>query len=227
MKNKIFIITLFSIILTSSGLAARPDIVVKFDGRVPFSGDPISAAPVLEVFITSTITVDAFLSFRSQTPLRKPLDLVKTGATAYYSREALAPLSDGLYIFTVEAFGPGTAATFEVGPLFVQNNSSLILQGPPLAFPNPYDPTGGALAIGYTLSKPANITLNIFDLAGNLINRQSFPAGINGGLAGYNEVSWDGKTLSGATIGNGVYILVIAADGQVPPNGKGRITVFR
>jgi hypothetical protein len=76
------------------------------------------------------------------------------------------------------------------------------------------------------LSRASNVELNIFDLAGNLLLKQSYSSGQDGGKAGYNEVTWDGKA-NGNYVGNGIYLYLIVADGTVPQNGKGKLTVFK
>jgi len=69
--------------------------------------------------------------------------------------------------------------------------------------------------------------LNIFDLAGNLIYKQSISSGQAGSLAGYNEITWDGVASSGGVVGNGIYMFLVIVDGKVANNGKGKITVFK
>ena len=77
------------------------------------------------------------------------------------------------------------------------------------------------------LSIPSNVTLSIFDLSGSLIAKKSYSANQPGGRAGYNEVSWDGKSDGGTWVGNGIYIYLIIVDGKVAQNGKGKIAVFK
>ncbi|MBU1026928.1 MAG: hypothetical protein KKA31_04285, partial [Candidatus Margulisbacteria bacterium] len=60
-----------------------------------------------------------------------------------------------------------------------------------------------------------------------LIAKNNYAAGSSGGKAGYNEVTWDGKSSSGAYVGNGLYVFLIIADGKVVQNGKGKIAVFK
>ena len=49
----------------------------------------------------------------------------------------------------------------------------------------------------YNLAGNFNAVVYIFDLGGNLIWRNNYPAGDNGGKAGTNTPPWDGKNLFG------------------------------
>lgn len=142
--------------------------------------------------------------------------------------EVTTPLTDGIHGLTLEAFNSaGEARTMEVFPLYVQNQSSVIAQGAPLAYPNPFIPGSENVKLTYSLSKPANISLSIYDVAGNLLVKKSLAAGGDGGRSGYNEVVWDGKSDSGGYVGNGIYLYFLVADGKIIQNGKGKVTAFR
>ena len=230
LKNKYigYIIIIFALFgLSTVAGAANIDVAVKIDGIKPYPGDPMSATPKIEITLTSSnavqsgsIEVDSTVS---------SLNLVQVNYNYYATYEVSIPLSDGIHGITIEAFDvSGEAVTFEVYPLYVQSAAKVIVQGFPLNHPNPFDPSAPeSTKISYTLSKPANIKLNIFDLAGNLIVKKSYIADQEGGRAGYNEVSWNGKSEGGNYAGNGIYIYLIIANGNVVQNGKGKITVFK
>lgn len=211
---------------TASATQEKPSIAVKIDGRKPYPGDAISALPKIEITATSTNTVQAgHIRIDGSSA-----DLSFIGSTYqfYATYEVTTPLPDGVHALTIEASDNyNNVTTFEVVPLYVQSSGAVTVQGLPLNFPNPFDPGVEPTFIGYTLSKPANITISIFDLAGNLVVKKPYNAGSQGGLAGYNEVSWDGRTESGGYVGNGIYIYLIIADGAVAQNGKGKMTVFK
>ena len=213
-------------ILMSSVQAATLDISVKINGLKPYPGDPISATPRIEVTVTSSNAVDSIgihLDSISASP-----EIVGIGNNYFATHEVTSPISDGAHTLTIEAFDTlGNGATYEASPFYVQSEREVAVQGFPLNHPNPFNAGEENTRIGYTLSKPANITLSIFDLTGNLIAKKSYPAGENGGRAGYNEVTWDGKSDSGSYVGNGIYLYLIIADGKVVQNGKGKITVFK
>jgi len=225
----IIIITLIGFWVLSFGFmagAASIDVSVKINGIKPYPGDPMSATPKFEITLTSTTSVQSGRIKVDST--QSNLNLVQVNYNYYATHEVTTPLGDGIHGITIEAFDvSGGAATFEVYPLYVQSAADVTVQGFPLNYPNPFDPGTESTNISYILSKPADIKLNIFDLAGNQIVKKSYSANQEGGRAGYNEVSWDGKSEGGNYVGNGIYIYLIIANGKVAQNGKGKITVFK
>jgi len=71
--------------------------------------------------------------------------------------------------------------------------------------PNPFRAGKEETLIEYNLRQPSNVTITIYDLLGQEVWRKSFKAGGNGGRE-VNSVPWDGRNLSGETVGNGGYI---------------------
>jgi len=97
--------------------------------------------------------------------------------------------------------------------------------GTPLNYPNPFkplsaDPNMNTTSIQYTLSADAPITVLIYDISGHEVKRIVSPAGQEGGRAGTNSVSWDGRSLFGEVAGNGMYIYKITSRGRVLGTGK-------
>jgi hypothetical protein len=138
---------------------------------------------------------------------------------------ASAPLSDGTHAITVEATDvDGDTATWEITGLMVRSAGAATVSGIPLNYPNPFDPAAGTM-ISYYLTKGTNISINIFDITGNVIVKKDYGPGVQGGMAGYNEVAWDGKSGNGEYIGNGIYLYLIIGDGRVL--AKGKLTAFR
>lgn len=202
--------------------AAQADLTISgvlINGVRPLAGDPLSATPVISVTVTSTNAVTGRITVDNNPAA---VTFVPGGGNNFYGTlEVTAALPDGSHALTIEAFDLfGNGATLEVVPLYVQTDQELIVQGIPLNYPNPFDPGTGTTTISYTLSKAAGITLSIHDLRGTLISRMNFTAGANGGRAGYNTVSWNGRSDAGQVAGNGIYIYLIIADGRVVAKGK-------
>jgi flagellar hook assembly protein FlgD len=65
----------------------------------------------------------------------------------------------------------------------------------------------------------------LFDLNGNLIWRENYSAGNNGGKAGVNNPAWDGKNRFGEKVPNGVYFYQVTADQKVL--GRGKVIVLK
>ncbi len=73
--------------------------------------------------------------------------------------------------------------------------------------PNPFRSVDGT-TIHYSVAKAGKIQINIFDVAGRLVNTISDNA-----KAGGNFVTWDGKSREGAKVATGVYFYQIKTDG--------------
>jgi PKD repeat protein len=71
-------------------------------------------------------------------------------------------------------------------------------------YPNPFNPT---TTISYALSEVSDVTLMISSLTGRRIRSWNFA----GQQAGWHEVMWDGKDISGNTISTGIYIYTLKA----------------
>ncbi|MFC1637507.1 Ig-like domain-containing protein, partial [Candidatus Margulisiibacteriota bacterium] len=186
----------------------KPTISLRIDGSQPLSGDPIDPTPVIELTITAINSLEsANLRLDATSPT---LTFARVDNNYYATYEVTTALADGVHCITIEAFDIlGEAATYEVQPLYVQGTGNMAIQGLPLNYPNPFNAGTENTTISYTLSRSANITINIFNLAGNLIAKQSYSADQAGGRAGYNEVSWDGTGSGGSVVGNGIYIYLI------------------
>ena len=198
----------------------------KINERNIYSGDPIATTPKIEITITSNNSLESGnISIDSTT---SPLSFVKVDTNYYATHEVTSALADGTHSITIEAIDIyANSTSYSVYPLYVQSASDTTIQGVPLNYPNPFDPGAETTAIGYTLSKASDITINFFDLGGNLISKKTYTSEQTGGKAGYNEITWDGKSDNGSYLGNGIYIYLIIADGKVIQNGKGKITVFK
>jgi len=212
--------------ITAFGTQEAPTISILIDGTRAYVGDPISATPTIQITGTTSNSVQSgSINFGAAST---SLTLVQVNNNYYATHEVTTALSSGTQGITIEVTDNySNTRIFELYPLYVQAAADLTIQGMPLNNPNPFDPGSETTTIGYTLSKPANITLSFFDLAGNLIARNSYTANQEGGKAGYNAVTWDGRSSSGNFVGNGIYLYLIIADGAVAQNGKGKLTVFK
>jgi len=70
-------------------------------------------------------------------------------------------------------------------------------------FPNPFNPN---TTIRYTLPRPADVTLSIFNIRGELVN--TLVSKIEEG--GYHQVIWNGATIHGKLVSAGVYFYRIS-----------------
>ena len=93
------------------------------------------------------------------------------------------------------------------------------VEGTPLAFPNPFRQSTGT-TIGYTLSKPMDITIQIFNMAGHKIFDRDYASGTDGAVYGYNPLRLDSSTFPGYTLPSGIYLLYIIHNEKVLGHGK-------
>jgi len=66
--------------------------------------------------------------------------------------------------------------------------------------------TSSFATLGYQLTQDANITILLYDTAGQVMWKQDIPAGTNGGWVGANNVAWNGITTTGSRITRGLYV---------------------
>lgn len=81
-------------------------------------------------------------------------------------------------------------------------------------YPNPFNPARGQLAhIDYPLDKNSAVKVNIYTLLGDLVYHKEYASGNSeGGHAGVNSITWDGRNDVGNVVANGGYICVIKAN---------------
>lgn len=96
-------------------------------------------------------------------------------------------------------------ATYEIATVVVVEGPVQVI-GEIITYPSPFfPPKDRTTTIQYTLSADANIDLFFFSPTGEIIKKIMSTAGTNGGAAGVNKITWDGKKASGATVGNAIY----------------------
>lgn len=119
------------------------------------------------------------------------------------ARVSLTISSEGRYAL----FGESGASVG--GPLL----SSLSLT------PRVFSPTGSfasrQIGIGFTLSRPAPVTLRIYNRAGRMVQEVASGQAMN---AGSNLLRWDGKDRRGEFVADGIYMVTVEALGQKQRN---------
>jgi hypothetical protein len=77
-------------------------------------------------------------------------------------------------------------------------------------YPNPFDArTGGSgskTTIYYVLGADSDVTITVYDMLGYVVKTTNYSAGAEGGRAGPNFVTWDGKNSTGRLVAKGGYI---------------------
>ena len=128
-------------------------------------------------------------------------------------------LADGDHTLNVEAFdrlgnGPAKVAlSFQVSSILAIENA--------LVAPNPVSDTGH---FTFILSRPSEVTVRIYTLAGRLVQRIEEPFA----RAGYNQIFWDGRDADGQMLSNNTYLYTVTADnGESQARIKDKLIVYR
>ena len=128
-------------------------------------------------------------------------------------------LADGDYTLNIEAFdrlgnGPAKVAlSFQVSSILAIENA--------LVAPNPVSDTGH---FTFILSRPSEVTVRIYTLAGRLVQRIEEPFA----RAGYNQIFWDGRDADGHVLSNNTYLYTVTADnGESQARVKEKLIVYR
>ncbi len=118
--------------------------------------------------------------------------------------------------------------------IIVNLTPSSLPDGVPLNYPNPFGGESDVTHIDYYLSDDADVTLQIYDLFGNLVWTKQISAGAPGGMARErsnhpNSVIWDGVNDKGKKVGSGGYILIAkaVANGRTIMDAHRKIAVIR
>jgi hypothetical protein len=111
----------------------------------------------------------------------------------------------------IRATSNGLLSELDIETAFVDPDEA---PGTVTNYPNPFHPGEAPTTIAYKLSDNATVTLSIYTLSGGLVYQERFDASTPGGLAGLNEVQWDGRNGNGTQVASGGYILVIEAEGN-------------
>lgn len=92
--------------------------------------------------------------------------------------------------------------------LTLADNMESEIYGDPLIFPNPFKLTSSAI-LGYWLSQPDNIQIQIYDIFGHRIFEEIKMQGMLGARMGYNKIQINQETFDLYNISSGTYFLFI------------------
>ena len=211
------------------------------DGKVQYRGDIIDSTPVISATILdegSAVRIKIIRIYVNDDLAYSGTYLDWAGAvydsTGYFSY-TLPALAEGTYDIAIRAYDFADNVAEKIyEELHVYASPGVV--GPLLNHPNPFSPLeGGVTIISFYLKTDADVALMLYDITGSLKWRFNASAGAEtypgsgvgaGGAAGYNEISWDGKSSYGEISGNGIYILKLVDIRQNKQLGGGKITVL-
>ena len=148
---------------------------------------------------------------------------VKNGLLSTWQTAGL----EGEYVIKLTAYdkvGSSAVKTARVNVLNSSPDKKVVAQGQlpkTYAVPNPFDRQEvSRITINYWLSGNFNTKIYIFDSSAELVWFENYSAGENGGKAGDNNPSWDGRDMRGVNVFNGVFLYQIIAGQKVIARGK-------
>jgi len=94
-------------------------------------------------------------------------------------------------------------------------------------YPNPFNPLKENTNIIYDLEKDMDTTLLIFNISAELIYKQNFVSGTNGGKSGMNNIAWNGINSFGEMCANGIYFARLIDSHSGKTLAKGKIAVSK
>jgi len=145
----------------------------------------------------------------------------------YSPIEALEPGSHEVAVTSQSSGLLGAASVSSMVATIEVMGGPLRLFGPPLTYPSPFSISKQRIVtIQYGLSADANIEIYIIAMDGTRVKRFSLDAGSEGGTAGINKVTWDGRADQGYLAGNAIYFGTIIARDENRLLGKFKLTIF-
>jgi len=199
---------------------------IEINDSQPSDGDLISSRPAIKFRIDHSVA----------------LDTAQCGAVidgTFYVHDSREEGS-GYTVFTYTAKSSLSSGRHEIGAKAVDSDGSVyqdsirnlqvkgdtpVLAGSPLCYPNPFDPSQGNAVIAYSLSMDCDISVYIIDDAGMVAVKKEYLSGSAGARSGYNEIEWDGSSVSGSNLRNGAYVAVVTASGTLL--GKAKLMLLR
>jgi hypothetical protein len=223
-----YIYTLTGVTIATTG---APTIEwVMMNGLHFRDGDIISSKAEMKVRLLDEqgiATIELFVD-TSPTPILfelDPLDLPGTTFEGTWKGKITVAINEvGTHMLHFHARdGMGNDKYLDMAARILGGKVSVI--GTTYNYPNPFSPMGGGTTnIQYTLSTDATITFILYDITGHEVKRMKFGAGAQGGRGGTNQVSWNGQSMGGEVVGNGMYLYKIISGTTVI--GSGKIVIF-
>lgn len=215
-------------ILAQTAMPGSPVISnFRIEGRRIVDNDYIKAAGTLTASVTDETAVDINLSSVEVDGAYTAFSAL-TGTSTYDAATgsltfAFSGLPDGSHILGIRAID--NYGNVNHVRRVVQVDAGTLKAAGVFIYPNPFNPRVGTARIAYRLTNDGVTSVYIFNAVGQLVYKQSYASGAEGGRVGYNEVDWSGAANSGAIVANDIYFLRVVSDGRVI--GKCKIAVIK
>lgn len=231
--RKILLLLLMLLICGSLAYANNAAIAVSAEGTTISAGDTIRRLPIISALMIDNSGIDT-------TSIGLNVDGVLVGFTktievvssveCIVSIKITTPLDKGTHNINASVRDiSGNLSTKTVTPVIVFGTVSL--SGVAKNYPNPFKPLQGQKTkLAYSLTEDGNISILIYDIAGNPVKKLLAAAGGEaspgiglGGRQGYNEVEWDGISAFGSVVGNGVFPYLLISEGKIIGTGQAAV----
>ncbi len=199
-------------------------------------GDTISSTLEITVSLSGETTISS-ASVKTQATLGGVKNVYVDGVNVAFTLVSVTGTSATIRLNDPIAVGTHTVKiiTYDTaGTEYILERTGLVVSsgvvtttGPTLVYPNPYDPSVGNVKITYYLSVDTATTLYAFDTSGRLVWKSNYISGINGGKAGYNEVSWNAVDMFGNPLTSDVYLISIIDQSSGKQISKTKLLVWK
>ena len=207
---------------------SRISMEVKINGARFFSGNLISSRGTITAHVSCSSGVSSLNMYLDSSVL--PVIFTQSGGTSIESDWTgnLSISGAGNHILRFVAHD-GLGLDDQMTYIGHVSAGTVQVVGIPYNFPNPFkplssDPSINVTQIQYTLSGDAPVEIIIYNITGHEEKRMSYPARTEGGRAGINTVTWNGRTIMNDVAGNGMYVYKIITNNQVI--GSGKLVIF-
>ncbi|MFA5104312.1 MAG: putative Ig domain-containing protein, partial [Candidatus Margulisiibacteriota bacterium] len=200
---------------------------IKVEGRDLLTGDIVSSKLKVSVEIEgagSLEVLDVYVDGVKMTSAGTKGD-GKIKGLEYTAEEAIPAGEHSIRIEAMDA--EGNVYERQITGITVTAAGVQQIVGNVLGYPNPYDSNAGNLRISYTLTNDMDVMVYIFNVVGKVVSKGQYMSGTMGGLAGYNEVTWDGKDMFGAKVENGAYLIRVLEKSTSKQLGKCNVMVVK
>ena len=209
---------------------------VKFNGRPYLAGEVVSATPNITALVTCdnpldetycVVEVDGVpvtqYTKKFEDAPGVPLPNAKILTIRLQSAIPAHPVTGHTLRIEVRSVTMVDTGTW-TGSLVVMRGDVQMI-GSAYNYPNPFRPLSSdtnqnTTRILYNLSVNAEVTLIIYDITGHEVYRKSYHSGTSGGQAGLNSVPFNGQSMFGEALGNGMYLYKLISGGKVIGSGK-------
>jgi hypothetical protein len=217
---------------------------VKFNGKPWHVGMVISSRPHITAILTCEVPIDTTFTanavwvdegmpapavsfaFASDdiTFETVPNSAPNTRQISIRASQSIPALPQSQHYLTIKAKSTDYGTGLWTGTVGVGSGGVQMI-GAAYNYPNPFrplssDPLQNTTRISYNLNVDATVTLIIYDITGHEVYRKTAHSGSNGGQAGLNSVPFNGQSMFGEALGNGMYLYKIISGGSVIGSGK-------